>query len=227
MRVTRLEIENFRGIKSASLDFDGHTLLLGMNNVGKSSVCEALELALGPERVNKLPPVEEFDFYNAKYLEDDKKSPISIKVEVTLIDLSEEVANKCAPHSNHWHLTERRVLEEGEVDLVDEPQVCECLRLRTIASYNLEEDEFEAKTVFVDGPTNAEGELSVVSRNIKRLFGFLYLRALRTGSRALSLERGSLLDVILKQREIHTGIWETSIQRLRELDPPIDEGLRT
>src|SRR5271157_2827961 len=224
MRVARLEIENFRGIKSASLDFDGHTLLLGMNNVGKSSVCEALELALGPERVNKLPPVEEFDFYNAKYLEDDGKTPISIKVEATLIDLSEEVANKCAPHSNHWHLTERRVLEEGEVDLVDDPVVCECLRLRTIGNYNLEEDEFEARTVFVDGPTNAEGELSVVNRNIKRLFGFLYLRALRTGSRALSLERGSLLDVILKQREIRTGIWETSIQRLRDLDPPIDEG---
>ncbi|MBZ5720698.1 MAG: AAA family ATPase [Acidobacteriia bacterium] len=224
MRVARLEIKNFRGIKSASLDFDGHTLLLGMNNVGKSSVCEALELALGPERLYKFPPVEEFDFYNAQYLEADGVTAIPIQIEVTLIDLSEEVAKKCAPHTHHWRSDEKRVLTEGEVDLVDDQRVCECLRLRAIAKYNLEEDEFEAETVFVDGPTNAEGELSSVNRNIKRLFGFLYLRALRTGSRALSLERGSLLDVIVKQRKIRTGIWESSIQRLRDLDPPIDEG---
>jgi putative ATP-dependent endonuclease of OLD family len=42
MKVTRLSIEHFRGIKSATLHFDGHTLLVGMNNVGKSTICEAL-----------------------------------------------------------------------------------------------------------------------------------------------------------------------------------------
>jgi putative ATP-dependent endonuclease of OLD family len=102
--------------------------------------------------------------------------------------------------------------------------VCECLRLKTIARYDREEDEFEAKTVFVDGPARPDGEPAEVPRNIKRLFGFLRLRALRTGTRALSLERGSLLDVILRQKGIRTGIWESAIRRLRELEPPIDEG---
>ena len=224
MRVARLEIKNFRGIKSACLDFAGHTLLLGMNNVGKSTVCEALELVLGPERLSKFPPVEEFDFYNARYLEGDGETSIPIEVDVTLTELSEEVAKKCAPHAHHWHLDKKDVLAQGEADVVDDPRVCECLRLKTIASYNREEDEFEAQTFFVDGPPNSEGGLAGVPRNIKRLFGFLYLRALRTGSRALSLERGSLLDIILKQRDIRTGIWETTIKRLRELDPPIHEG---
>jgi putative ATP-dependent endonuclease of OLD family len=224
MRVARLEIKNFRGIKSARLDFDGHTLLLGMNNVGKSTVCEALELVLGPDRLSRTPPVEEFDFFNARYLEEDGETPITIEIEVTLIELSEEVANKCAPHTHHWHLGDKRALDQGEVAVVDTPDVCECLRLKTVATYSAEEDEFEARTCFIDGPGNAEGGLAGVPRKIKQLFGFLYLRALRTGSRALSLERGSLLDVILKQRNVRTGIWESSIDRLRGLDPPIDEG---
>jgi putative ATP-dependent endonuclease of OLD family len=65
MQIVRLTIKNFRGIKNAKLDFDGHTLLLGMNNVGKSTAYEALDLVIGPDRLSRFPPVEEFDFYSA------------------------------------------------------------------------------------------------------------------------------------------------------------------
>lgn len=68
MIVTRLSIENFRGITKAVLFFSGHTLLIGGNNVGKSTICEALDLVLGPDRLNRMPPVEEFDFHNANYV---------------------------------------------------------------------------------------------------------------------------------------------------------------
>src|SRR6185369_10380623 len=51
---------------------------------------------------------------------------------------------------------------------------------------------------------------------------FLYLRTLRTGSRAFSLEKGSLLDVILKlQNDDRTKMWEQTLQSLRDLEPPI------
>jgi putative ATP-dependent endonuclease of the OLD family len=224
VKVVRLRIQNFRGIKEASLDFDGHALLLGMNNVGKSTICEALDLVLGPDRLATFSPVEEFDFYNAHYLSDDGLTAVPMEIEVTLCDLSEEVANRCAGHMHYWHLGEQRAVDPGEIDIVDQPNVCECLRLKTIATYNPEEDEFQAKTVFVDGPSKPDGQPADVPRNVKRLFGFLHLRALRTGSRALSLEHGSLLDVILRQRGIRTGIWESAIQRLKKLDPAIDEG---
>jgi putative ATP-dependent endonuclease of OLD family len=92
----------------------------------------------------------------------------------------------------------------------------------TLARYNGEEDEFEADTFFSHG-TNLDGTLEKVGKRVKRLFGFLYLRALRTGTRALSLERGSLLDLILRMQDIRTGLWEKSIKRLRTLDPPIAE----
>ena len=222
MKLVRLTIRNFRGIKKADLDFGGHTLLLGMNNVGKSTVCEALDLVLGPDRLAKFPPVEEFDFYNAQYFAGNGKEAPAARVEVILKELSGEVERSCSPHMEFWHHQERRLLASGEVDKANPPDVVRCLRLETIAKYNPEEDEFEAYTYFSHSPHESDGKLTKVSRPIKRLFGFLYLRTLRTGSRALSLERGSLLDIILRMQGVRTGLWEQSIKRLRELDPPID-----
>lgn len=226
MKVVCLSIANFRGVRSAQLHFEGHTLLIGMNNVGKSTLCEALELVLGLDRLKRFPPVEEFDFYNARYLDKSVAPPVPvpIEIEVVLADLHEELATKCFDRLERWHLAEKRLLVEGEIDQADNPQVCECLRIKTVANYNLEEDEFEAKSFFCNGPLKPDGGLSEVPRNIRQLFGFFYLRALRTGSRALSLERGSLLDIILQRREIRTGIWENAIDQLRKLEPPIDEG---
>lgn len=222
MRVIKLKINNFRGIKSADLEFDGHTLLVGGNNVGKSTICDALDLVLGPDRLGRFPPVEEFDFYNAEYLADDGVTPIPLRIAVILVDLSPEVERVCIAHTELWHLSEKRLLDQGEAELGVSPEVVRCLRLETLAAYNPEEDEFEADTYFSHSPSNIDGELATVGKKIKRLFGFLYLRTLRTGSRALSLERGSLLDIILKLQGVRTGLWEKSIKRLRELDPPID-----
>lgn len=223
MKVTRLTISNFRGISDAVLHFDGHTLLVGTNNVGKSTVCEALELVLGPDRLSKFPPLNEFDFYNATYIEADKETPVPLRIEVVLTDLSDDITNNCGSYLEFWHKEQLRLLEEGEVDIIDNPVVETCLRLETIGKYNVEEDEFEAQTFFSHSPNELDGSLKSVSKTVKRMIGFLYLRTLRTGSRALSLERGSLLDVILRLGKIRTGLWEESIERLRDLDPPIDQ----
>ena len=80
MKVTLLTIEYFRGINKGSFYFDGHALLIGMNNVGKSTICEALDLVLGPDRLSKLSPVEEFDFYNAEYLQEDGETVIPARM---------------------------------------------------------------------------------------------------------------------------------------------------
>lgn len=222
VKIVRLTISNFRGIKQAEFHFDGHTLLVGQNNVGKSTICEALDLVLGPDRASRFPPVEEFDFHNAQYLaasekEGEPPTTIPIRIEVIVIDLNAEIENRCGTHTEYWQTTEKRLLKEGEVDQANPPTVVTCLRLETIANYSIEEDEFEAATYF-SHPFNLDGELSVVRKDIKRMFGFLYLRALRTGSRALSLERGSLLDLILRAKGIKTGLWEKAIARLKNLD---------
>jgi putative ATP-dependent endonuclease of OLD family len=80
VQVARLTIERFRAVRSATLTFDGHTLLVGANNVGKSTICEALDLVLGPDRISRFPPAEEFDFYNAEYINDE--GPVRAKVDL-------------------------------------------------------------------------------------------------------------------------------------------------
>jgi putative ATP-dependent endonuclease of OLD family len=224
MKIKRLTISNFRGIVNATLYFDGHTLLIGGNNVGKSTIFEALDLVLGPDRLNRFPPIDEVDFYNSKYRSEDGKGLISIRIEVILTDLSDELLSKVSGFIEHWYAKEKRLLGAGEVDLVDDPATQVCLRLETVGKYDGEDDDFTAQTYFSHSPNEAEGELKGVSKKIKQSFGFLYLRTLRTASRALTLERGSLLEIILRLGGIRTGLWEESIERLRTLSPPIGEG---
>lgn len=222
MKLTKLKMQNFRGIRSAELFFDGHTLLIGRNNVGKSTICEALDLVLGPDRLARIPPVEEFDFFNAAYLEADGATQVPIRIEVLLTDLTDEVARLCFANLEHWHKDECRLLGPGEIDQVDAAHAERCLRLTTIAKYDPEEDQFTAKTIYSGEEAAGEEEPRAVPTRVKRAIGFLYLRALRTGSRALSLERGSLLDMILRMKEVRTGLWERIRKRLSDLEPPID-----
>lgn len=216
-------MRNFRGIKRADLDFEGHTLLVGSNNIGKSTICEALEFALSPDRLSRSPVVEEFDFYNAMYLDDEGNS-VDIRVEVLLTDVTPSITRACRNHLERWNARERRTLSQGEIDQVDGDDMVWCLRLVTVARYNKEEDEFEATTHYAKSYDPDNESESRVPRAVKRNFGFLYLRTLRTGSRALSLERGSLLDIILRMQSAQTGVWENVRRRLEMLDPPIEEG---
>lgn len=227
MKVVRLTIANFRGIKSAELLFEGHTLMVGTNNVGKSTICEALDLVLGPDRLNRFPPVDEFDFYNATYIlppaaAGEKPMPVPLRIEAVLIELSAEIQAKCGGNVEFWQLAEQRILGPGEVAAANPPDVVPCLRIETLGNYDPDEDEFVAKTYFSHSPDAPADELTAIPKPIKRLFGFLYLRALRTGSRALSLERGSLLDIILRTKGIRTSLWEKTIERLRGLDLEAD-----
>ncbi|MGN6778550.1 AAA family ATPase [Rhizobium sp.] len=93
-------IENFRDINSTKLVLPDDAVLIGDNNTGKSSVLEAIDLALGPDRLSRRPPVDEHNFYEGKYLPlapaEEGAAPAEpqpapqITVEVTIIGLSEE-----------------------------------------------------------------------------------------------------------------------------------------
>ena len=63
MRAARIKIKNFRGIKQATLILPNHGVFIGDNNTGKTTILEALDLALGPDRLNRRPPVDEHDFF--------------------------------------------------------------------------------------------------------------------------------------------------------------------
>lgn len=88
MRVAKLNIKNFRGVSSAEIYFSDHVVLIGDNNTGKSTIFEALDLTLGPDRVNRKPVVDEHDFYNGLYLTDDETDNPVIEIESLITNLS-------------------------------------------------------------------------------------------------------------------------------------------
>lgn len=88
MKIARLIIKNFRGISSAELFFPNNVVLIGDNNIGKSTIFEAFNLTLCPDRINRRPVIDEHDFYYGKYLskEESIASP-KIEIEATITDL--------------------------------------------------------------------------------------------------------------------------------------------
>ena len=48
-----------------------HAVLIGDNNTGKTTLLEALDLVLGPDRLNRQPPIDEHDFFRGNYLAED------------------------------------------------------------------------------------------------------------------------------------------------------------
>jgi putative ATP-dependent endonuclease of OLD family len=233
MRVRRLTIENFRGSLTGTVTFGGgHTLLVGGNNVGKSTVCEALDLVLGPERLARRPIIDEHDFFCGKYVDGAGKAT-EIRITAVLTDLSEEARNRFYRHLRVW--------DEASGDFVDADEPADnaaasvlALPVTFIGRYDKEEDDFIGNTFFdhpveeIDEDEEVEAVLGAgrkpFTRDHKRMCGFIFLRAHRTGSRALSLQRGSLLDTILR---IGAGgpaeMWEDTLARLRQFEPSIGD----
>ena len=94
MKLARLRIQNFRGIKEATLFFPDHVVLVGDNNVGKSTVFEAIDLALGPDRLSRHPKIDEHDFHLGDYLTPPEQLRKEIRVEAVVTALTEEQQNQ-------------------------------------------------------------------------------------------------------------------------------------
>ena len=268
MKISRLKIRNFRGIKCADLLFPDHVVLIGDNNTGKSTVLEAIDLVLGPDRLSRRAPIDEHDFYQGRYLpdppaeesagvaaseaaedgtaeadddEDEPKSeaegnrrkvpgqnmrrtPPQICVEAAITDLSSEQRAHFKDYIEWWNTADSEFYTSASVQGVDAEAVVEALRVTFIGEYVPEEDDFDGRTYFARSLEESDNP-QFFSRRDKQYCGFLYLRSLRTGRRAFSLEHGSLLDIILRLKEIRPQLWETTINGLAEFDVASDPKL--
>ncbi|MDT4738123.1 AAA family ATPase [Bradyrhizobium sp. WYCCWR 12699] len=235
VKVSRLTISNFRGVARGVVHLAGHTLLVGGNNVGKSTVCEALDLVLGPERLYRRPVIDEHDFHCGRYL-DNEKEPIEVRIEAVLIDLPQEAELRFHRHLRRWDDDARDFADQGEGGPAagDGGQKRWALPVVFIGRYDKAEDDFVGNTFFdhpielIEDDEPAEPALGtgrrLFGREHKRLCGFVFLRTLRTGARALSLQRGSLLDTVLRLGG--TGLadmWQDTLDRLHGLTPAIGE----
>ena len=264
MKLSRLKISNFRGIRYAELLFPNHVVLIGDNNTGKSTVLEAIDLVLGPDRLRNRTPIDEHDFYMGKYLakelaegvvegaknstgensiyeekneeiitnsgtgsiDETKEESIQpqIHVETTITDLSDEQTARFKDYIEWWNTKENSFYTEPHVEGVDNEEIVGALRVTFIGEYIVEEDDFEGRTLFARSLEDGHSP-QPFTRSDKQYCGFLYLRSLRTGRRALSLEHGSLLDIILRLKEIRPKLWESTITGLSSFDVASDPEL--
>ena len=223
MKISKLTIENFRGIKKAELFLPDHVVLIGDNNVGKSTIFEALDLVLGPDRLGRRPVVNEHDFHIGKYRAlPDQQAP-TIVVEATITNLNAEQQVRFKDYIEWWDLEKNELHTEPPPESVDQAHIVHALRVGFSGSYDEEEDDFAGETYFPK--SDDEGDRQLFYKRDKQYCGFLYLRSLRTGSRALSLERGSLLDIILRLKEIRPQMWEKTIGDLEAHDVASDPEL--
>jgi putative ATP-dependent endonuclease of OLD family len=245
MKVSKLFIENFRGIRSAALTFPNHAVLTGDNNTGKSTVLEAIDLVLGPDRLSRRPPVDEHDFHLGQYLpkpsvaaknaaaaeptaveavEVGPNEKPRIQIEATISDLSDEQQARFGDHIEWLHTVTNDLYDLPSPEGVDAASIAAAIRVTFLGEYDEDEDDFVGNTYFTR--TIAESDSPVAfSKKDKQKCGFLYLRSLRTGSRALSLEHGSLLDIILRLKEIRPRMWEDTIANLAEFNVASDPEL--
>ena len=238
MQISRLKIENFRGIKAAEIFLHKHSVLIGDNNTGKTTTFEAIDLVLGPDRLNRNPPIDEHDFFQGHYLDEQievenseekdaaeaeeqaepEQQPDGPKIfiEVTITDLSDEQKAHFNDHIEFWDIQNKAIYQEPNPEGVDSENVVAALRVNFIGKYCAEEDDFEGNSYF--SRAYEIGQDDFFRKKDKRLCGFLYLRSLRTASRAVSLERGSLLDIILRLKELRPQMWESTITKLQSFD---------
>ena len=232
-------------------------MLIGDNNTGKTTIFEALDLVLGPDRLNRQAPIDEHDFFQGEYLRkategcdgvendggpDAEGDPTGtadavahaletgiedaprIEIEVTVADLTQEQIGRFGDYIEFWDSATDTLYGEPSPEGVDADTISAALRVTFLGWYDQDEDDFEARTYFTRSLTEGDNPVPF-TRNDKHVCGFLYLRSLRTGSRALSLERGSLLDIILRLKEVRPQMWEDTINTLADYSVASDPKL--
>jgi len=225
MKVSQLIIRNFRGIKSADILFPDHVVLIGDNNTGKSTIFEALDLALGPDRLSRRSIIDEHDFYNGQYYFKEKEDPPpKIEIEVTITNLSTEQQIHFSDYIEWWCKDSNSLHTSPPPETIDQDSIEAALRTCFIGEYDFDEDDFMGSTYFTRSLTESTSPQAFRKRD-KQKCGFLYLRSIRTGSRALGLEKGSLLDIILRIKEIRPQMWENTIEELSKFNVAEDPSL--
>jgi putative ATP-dependent endonuclease of OLD family len=178
MRLSRVRIENFRGIKLLELELDEVTVLVGENNSGKTSILHALRACLSALRAGgRTSPFDEFDLhFDTPSADPTTAPPISIT-----LTFEEGVAGE-------WSDEIEQLLggDAGIVALVG-PDDHSRVQLRVSAQFSPVTQELDHTFDFLDAagnplPAKNRGKLSALQL-VRPLF---YLSALRDAAREFS-----------------------------------------
>jgi putative ATP-dependent endonuclease of OLD family len=169
MKLRTVTIENFRGIKAATLHLDDVTVLIGENNTGKTTFLDAIRICLGRQAPRKGSQFDDYDYHlDAPEAEPSTAPPISIT-----FDFAEDAPNE-------WPVA----LVQGLADVVVlHPDDRRHVTLRVVSKYDKALGDFQSESKFLDPAGNA---LKAKPSNLGTLQQFrpvFYLAAVREAAK--------------------------------------------
>lgn len=194
MRICQLELQNFRGVKQGVIALPKHTVLLGANNAGKSTIVEALALVFGRERM--VSPISDWDFYEGSPKPDSRFYIIATLTDFGTNDptaVPDWFIGQEAAQPVWWHEEDQALSTETDAP----PGAALAAQVAMAARFDDEACEFETLRYFCHG----EGDpftngYSIVPWRLLRQVGLFLLSSNRDWDKLLSFRSSSLLKVI-------------------------------
>ena len=221
MRISRLTIRGFRGVQSGDLRLGSHTVLVGANNIGKTTVIEALALLFGRDRLVRT--LTEHDFFGSAPTEQSR-----ILIIATLTDFAGNEPNQ----NREWFGAELGVdkwLHPQTGELLPAPDGEGCMlaiQIGFAARFNIDTLEVETLRFFVDDdmdtgdPFDTEETIRTVRGRTLQELGFFLVSATRTWDRWISFSSELFRKVIAATGGLPAAAVRAERDRVRE---PVEE----
>ena len=219
MRVTRLEIRNFRSIRHLVVDLGETTVFVGPNNAGKTAILDALRIALTRRWGQRGTGFTEYDIHLASDADDPKTSPgVSIEIH--------------AQESEPGEWPDDIADDLDQIVQVDLHTGLRSIALRTRCAWSEESGAFEPSWEFLNAarePLTGRGARRINLERFWRYLPVFYLSALRSVGDEFS-PRSQFWGRLLKALEIPAGLESRALrvldllnQRLLRADPRLRE----
>ncbi len=136
MKLTRLFIENFRGITNLDLELAETTVLIGENNTGKTSTLEALHTCMSRGLTRRANPFSEYDFHLAS---NDCEPSTAPPITITLT-FEESALDEWPEEIDQAFNNAVQLLDDGRKQLI----------FRVASRYDLPTRDFAVEWTFLD-----------------------------------------------------------------------------
>lgn len=177
MRISKIEIQNFRGFKKEVIELDDITVFVGENNTGKSTVLDAIRLVIGTQDWN-----EKLTKYDYHLISGSSKAG-----EAGEILLRIEVSEK---QEDEWPDEIQQTLPDS-IDIDDNGLRHFYLALK--GQYNLKDEksteskEFQTKTY---SPKGSKANTGKCFSDFKNLVPVFYITSLRDSNKEFQQKKG-------------------------------------
>jgi len=221
MHVVHLEIHGFRGVTTLRIRFDKQTVVIGPNGCGKTTVVDALALALGRDRLVR--QLTEHDFHGC-----DPTATDRIRIVATVAGFP----NNTPDQSTQWFRDGRAVERWWN------PQTCQaapepgngadelCVQIGFAARFDRETLEVEQVRYFHDDDTVqdpfADEAVTMFPAQLLTELGFFLVPAKRTWDRLASFESELFRRLIRTTQGIPSAALLQERDRLRAPTAPLE-----